>query len=559
MVLHVLLLGLVNLPKTSATSAVKVSPGLETPKDVVVVGGGLAGMAAARKLSNSPDKFSVKVLEARKERYGGRVYTKREYGVRGVDGDLGSSFLNSGVPNNPLLELTKTLEIAVESTGSLQLHAPGLNKVYTAEETKHIFSELLTVVQMAVEKAKRNGNDRPLPEAIKEELPLFKTDVDKTVLAGLLSSHYVLSDKDSSTYMFNPKKDFGWDKVVVDGFDQIIDGIVSGIDAEFPIVIELQAIVRQITFDKKTNKYKIRTFDRQQHEADIVIVAVPLGILRKGEIVFGEPQKNSSSSVANMPQKWHDTVRNKLGISYSNKVLVEFDEAFWPTDVGVFTRPAESEEEAGLLQTWFNLHQLVNKPILMGSIVGPIAKTLESWSDDEVKVKVKAVLEKFFGTKVQDRTIKQLKRSAWQGDENTMGVSSYPKVGTTSEDLEILSEPRCPGLYFAGEYTITEHMNTAHGAYMSGIRAAEQVMSGYCIQQAEKEKEEKRKKKMEKKKRDKGKKKEEESEDDDEEDEDTGSEEEEEEMEMPSKPKKSKERIILSEERRKKAQERDEL
>lgn len=100
-------------------------------------------------------------------------------------------------------------------------------------------------------------------------------------------------------------------------------------------------------------------------------------------------------------------------------------------------------------------------------------------------------------------------------------------------------------------------MNTAHGAYMSGIRAAEQVMSGYCIQQAEKEKEKKRKKKMEKKKKDKGKKNEEESEDDDEEDEDTGSEEEE--MEMPSKPKKSKERIILSEERRKKAQERDEL
>lgn len=100
-------------------------------------------------------------------------------------------------------------------------------------------------------------------------------------------------------------------------------------------------------------------------------------------------------------------------------------------------------------------------------------------------------------------------------------------------------------------------MNTAHGAYMSGIRAAEQVMSGYCIQQAEKEKEEKRKKRMEKKKKDKGKKKEEESEDDDEEGEDTGSEEEE--MEMPSKPKKSKERIILSEERRKKAQERDEL
>lgn len=49
-----------------------------------------------------------------------------------------------------------------------------------------------------------------------------------------------------------------------------------------------------------------------------MIVAVPLGILQKGEIVFGEPQKNSSSSVANMPQKWHDTIRNKLG-----KILVK--------------------------------------------------------------------------------------------------------------------------------------------------------------------------------------------------------------------------------------------
>uniref|UniRef100_K1PP43 C2H2-type domain-containing protein n=1 Tax=Magallana gigas TaxID=29159 RepID=K1PP43_MAGGI len=53
----------------------------------------------------------------------------------------------------------------------------------------------------------------------------------------------------------------------------------------------------------------------------------------------------------------------------------------------------------------------------------------------------------------------------------------FSRCRTTSEDSEILSEPRCPGLYFAGEYTITEHMNTAHGAYMSGIRAAEQNSS----------------------------------------------------------------------------------
>ena len=84
-------------------------------------------------------------------------------------------------------------------------------------------------------------------------------------------------------------------------------------EGEFPILIELEAIVHQITYDKKTKKYKVRTFDRQQYEADIVIVAVPLGVLQKGEIVFGEPQKNSSTSVANMPENWHNTIRNKIG------------------------------------------------------------------------------------------------------------------------------------------------------------------------------------------------------------------------------------------------------
>lgn len=70
-----------------------------------------------------------------------------------------------------------------------------------------------------MEKVKRNGNDRLLFEVIKEELFFFKIDVDKIVLVGFLFFYYVLLDKDLFIYMFNLKKDFGWDKVVVDGFD----------------------------------------------------------------------------------------------------------------------------------------------------------------------------------------------------------------------------------------------------------------------------------------------------------------------------------------------------
>lgn len=75
-----------------------------------------------------------------------------------------------------------------------------------------------------------------------------------------------------------------------------------------------------------------------------------------------------------------------LGVNFANKLVVEFDEVFWPTDVGVFTMPAD-KEESGLLQTWVNLHQLIDKPILMGSVGGPIAAAFEEWSDEEVKAK----------------------------------------------------------------------------------------------------------------------------------------------------------------------------
>ena len=84
------------------------------------------------------------------------------------------------------------------------------------------------MVQTAVGKAFEKGVDLPLPDAVLAELPLFKTDVDKSILAGLITSHNSLSEKEFSTKMFRPEKDFGWNKVVVDGFDQIVDGYVLG-------------------------------------------------------------------------------------------------------------------------------------------------------------------------------------------------------------------------------------------------------------------------------------------------------------------------------------------
>lgn len=53
---------------------------LRTVKKVIVVGGGIAGLAAARTLVNHESgkiDYDVTVLEAKNNRFGGRVWTNR--------------------------------------------------------------------------------------------------------------------------------------------------------------------------------------------------------------------------------------------------------------------------------------------------------------------------------------------------------------------------------------------------------------------------------------------------------------------------------------------------
>ena len=72
-------------------------------------------------------------------------------------------------------------------------------------------------------------------------------------------------------------------------------------------------------------------------------------------------------------------------MSDGNKVVVEFEAAFWSGDYGVFQLAAQREEDRGCLQTWLNLHQVLGKPILVGLLLGSAAREVESLSQEELK------------------------------------------------------------------------------------------------------------------------------------------------------------------------------
>ena len=78
--------------------------------DVIVIGGGVAGLAAARRLQ--AQRATVLVLEAR-NRIGGRVWTDRS--IAGVPLDLGASWIQ-GTHGNPITTLARTFNARTSPT-----------------------------------------------------------------------------------------------------------------------------------------------------------------------------------------------------------------------------------------------------------------------------------------------------------------------------------------------------------------------------------------------------------------------------------------------------------
>jgi hypothetical protein len=63
----------------------------------------------------------------------------------------------------------------------------------------------------------------------------------------------------------------------------------------------------------------------------------------------------------------------------------------------------------------------------------------------------------------------------WASDPFTHGSYSFPAVGSTPTDYENIAENVNGRLFFAGEATEPYHWGTVHGAYLSGIRAADEI------------------------------------------------------------------------------------
>jgi monoamine oxidase len=430
------------------------------PRRVIVVGGGLAGLVAARTLSERG--VDVVLLEAR-DRLGGRCWT--ENGV-----DLGAHWIH-GTEGNPVTNLAHQLAVSTLFVGGDSSYSGGWDQLAMYGPRGRITpDEKLRSILVADEvrdelDARRRAwlargeTDRPLREAIEEILD--RRDLDEQDRRSV-EWHIALTARDdcaadvaglSGLWWDDGYEVYGYgDSVIVHGYGALIEALARGLD------VRVEHVVEEIRHDGKG--VLVRS-GRGDFNADAVLVTLPLGVLKAEAVRFDPP----------LPREKRDAI-GRLGMGTLAKVVLHFDTVFWPRDQYVFgylCRPVEGHPTM-LINLW-KTHGIRALALLLGGTDG---RRIEAMPEAEAREWAMTVVRDVFGVDVPQPT--HVQRTGWHADPYARGAYSYIAVGATPADIAALAAPIADRVFFAGEATFRHHWAGAHGAVASGYREAARLL-----------------------------------------------------------------------------------
>lgn len=417
---------------------------------VIVVGAGLAGLAAARDLQAMG--ADVQVLEAR-ARIGGRIWTSRLW--RDLPMDLGASWIH-GTKGNPLTKLADQAGAGLVHTdydSAMALDAEGQELDLSAA-----YDLAARMLGQARAKAERLDADVSVKAAVEATDVWAKADPARLrqlrhVLSGSLEAEYGGSLAEMSGWYYDDSQEFsGPDALFPGGFDQIIRHLARGLD------IRTKTVVTGVAQDGAGARLTLRGGERLT--ADHVIITLPLGVLQAGDITFDPPLSPA-----------RQTAISALGMGLLNKCWLRFDRISWPDDVDwiewLGPRP-------GGWAQWVSLGQALSAPVLLAFHAADAARDLERQSDAATMDAAHQALKSMFGTRFAAPIAAQITR--WSQDPYSRGAYSFHAVGSGPQSRAALGGAEWQGaLVFAGEACSPEYWGTAHGAVLSGRLAAKAI------------------------------------------------------------------------------------
>ncbi|MEZ4909356.1 MAG: FAD-dependent oxidoreductase [Saprospiraceae bacterium] len=413
-------------------------------KSVIVIGAGISGLAAAKKLKEAG--YTVKVLESQ-EKVGGRLRTDRSLGI---PFDEGASWIH-GVNGNPLTSLAQSAGMTTFHTNDNSFVTYDIGGVKVSDSK---FSSAESQFYNMLETLMKKGSSNKSFETVfKAKYP---SKVNDRLWRFFLSTYLTFDTGDlnklSSTLYYEGEEYGGVEKIATNGYDTIPNYLATGLN-----VILNQRVSK---VDYSGTKVKV-THNGTISEADYVIVTVPLGVLKANKINF-TPALPAAKQ----------TAIQKLGMNCVNKFLLVWDTAFWGNEQYIAYTPVVKDK--------FNYFVNVKKyqpnvNALMTFAYADYARQSEQMSDTQIINDIMAHLRDIYGSNIPNP--RQMLRTKWNSNENTLGSYSYTAVGSKMSHFSDLAKSVNNKIFFAGEHTNIDYFSTAHGAYLSGIREASKIIA----------------------------------------------------------------------------------
>ena len=219
---------------------------------------------------------------------------------------------------------------------------------------------------------------------------------------------------------------------------------------------------------------KVQCVDGEVLKASQVILTAPLGVLKSGSVAF-RPSLPS----------WKTGPIQRLGFGILNKVVLVFGKAFWDVNQDMVGLLRDSWPSSSLVQEeytgrrgrcylFWNCVKTSGRPVLIGLMAGDAAQQTTHFKDGELVQEACEQLASMYNLPHAPRPSESIV-TRWQNDEFAKGTYSYVGPDCLPSDYDDMARP-VGNLHFAGEATCGTHPATVHGAYISGLRAASEVI-----------------------------------------------------------------------------------
>ncbi|GMT04737.1 hypothetical protein PENTCL1PPCAC_26911 [Pristionchus entomophagus] len=447
---------------------------------VCIIGGGVAGLSAARVLQKADVPFVV--VEGSK-RIGGRIFSFQHKG-----GFLqhGATFVNGD--RNEIYRIAKREGLIKDVVGDFDLYRD-FSDVRMEEddltmEDKAAFTAFTKDLEEKYENLAERNPHLTVREAFDEDYKHFIEECPSrssrlhsfNSLSRLYLSYYEMEwaantnqmalgnftqwDDESET----SDESFSLNSI---GYKRILDELAGSIpDA----LIRLETTVRNINYENQESVF-VNFADGTSEEFSSVIVTSSLGFLKAHAAKFFVPPLHDEKMRA----------IEAIGFGDMQKLFLEYDKPFW------------SEDEDSIKTIGLSSSPLLGRGNLF-EVVKWDRKTLTLWlsgsaveyagmkTDEELKIEITEHLRKSLNNDSLEFPTRVM-RHGWRNDPLILGSYSYltPSSIQMGDANAILANPihshdGRPLVCFAGEATHSSFYQTTCGAFLSGEREAKKLV-----------------------------------------------------------------------------------